>query len=115
MSKPKLLRPFINGKSIRAESSNSATSKFKHVLVNPTNAKPHNYFFYPTLSPEIQNAIEGAKSAQRLWASESPSHRAAVLRRAASIMSQDADRLAKMETLDTGRVIRETKYDICNL
>jgi len=113
MTKSKLLRPFINGKYTSAPPAASANIAPKHILLNPTNASPHKYQYHPTPSSQIQQALDCAKTAQQSWASStSPSHRASILRNAADIMAQNVELLSEMETFDTGRVIRETKYDI---
>ena len=104
----KVLTPFI------AKSTKDSLTKQgrKYTLINPVNAKPQNYHYYQTPSSELQYALECAKQAQESWASESPAHRASILRRAAAIMSGNKELLSEMETSDTGRVIRETKYDV---
>jgi len=107
--KHKILQPFINGKYLKAASANVVP---KHILINPTNGIPHNYQYQPTSSSHIQQALECAKHAQHSWASASPSHRASILQNAAQIMSENAGKLSELETNDTGRVIRETKFDI---
>ena len=113
MSKSRTLQPFINGEYLQlASTKTKVVSKPKHILINPSNARPHTYQYQTTSSTQIQKALECAKHAQRAWASTSPSHRATILRNAAHIMSKNVDLLSEMETLDTGRVIRETKYDI---
>ena len=84
----------------------------KHTLINPVTAKPQNYHYHQTTSSEIQHALECAKQAQISWAAESPQHRASILRTAATIMTQNKQILSEMETSDTGRVIRETRYDV---
>ena len=111
MKKAKLLRPFINGKHAAPASSTSSAAP-KHLLINPATATPQTHQYHPTPSSQIQEALHCAKHAQRSWALESPSHRASVLRNAAHIMSQSIDLLGEMESMDTGRPIRETKYDM---
>ncbi|MBO6725802.1 MAG: betaine-aldehyde dehydrogenase [Rhizobiaceae bacterium] len=56
----------------------------------------------------IELAIESAANAQREWARLKPVERGRVLRRAADILIQRNDYLARLETLDTGKAIQET-------
>lgn len=56
----------------------------------------------------IELAIESATSAQREWARLKPVERGRVLRRAADILLQRNEYLARLETLDTGKAIQET-------
>ncbi|WP_127524466.1 betaine-aldehyde dehydrogenase [Mesorhizobium sp. Z1-4] len=56
----------------------------------------------------IELAIESAASAQREWARLKPVERGRVLRRAADILLQRNEYLARLETLDTGKAIQET-------
>ncbi|KAL7496348.1 hypothetical protein ACHAWT_004586 [Skeletonema menzelii] len=111
MTTSKVLTPFIAKSTKDCLVANTKQGR-KYTLINPVNAKSHNYFYYQTQSAEIQHALECAKQAQESWASESPAHRASILRRAATIISQSKELLSELETSDTGRVIRETKYDV---
>ena len=108
-TKMKLLRPFINGRYVAGATASGAPEK---ILMNPTSATPRSTQYHDTTSDEIQHALACAKKSQLAWASESPSHRASILRKAADIMSNNVDLLGEMETSDTGRPIRETKYDV---
>lgn len=56
----------------------------------------------------IELAIESAANAQREWARLKPVERGRVLRRAADLLIQRNDYLARLETLDTGKAIQET-------
>mmetsp|Transcript_24071 Transcript_24071/g.48047 ORF Transcript_24071/g.48047 Transcript_24071/m.48047 type:complete len:521 (-) Transcript_24071:1996-3558(-) len=129
-----LLQPFIKGKSVHptasvfanglrnctamkspSSSSSSHDSSIlppKQKLINPATARPHDYYYHPTPSPQLQYALHSAKEAQIAWGERSPPERAAILRRAAEIMSKNVDLLREMETLDTGRTIKETEYDV---
>ena len=125
----KLLRPFISGKYLHPSASpppcastaiaSSTSNQQNHqssspqsiTLFNPSNATPHKTY-HPTPSSQLQHALHCAQTAQSTWGDMPPSHRAAILRNAAQIMSQNVDLLSEMETLDTGRVIRETQFDV---
>ncbi|WP_274424942.1 betaine-aldehyde dehydrogenase [Chelativorans sp. YIM 93263] len=56
----------------------------------------------------VELAVEAARSAQDAWARLRPIERGRVLRRAADILRERNDELARLETLDTGKAIQET-------
>lgn len=56
----------------------------------------------------VELAIEAARSAQASWARLKPLERGRILRRAADILRERNDELARLETLDTGKAIQET-------
>lgn len=57
----------------------------------------------------VAQAVQGAQEAQIAWAARRPAERAHVLRRAAQIITERAEDLAQLETLDTGKPIQETR------
>lgn len=59
----------------------------------------------------VERAIGAACGAQANWAKLKPVERGRVLRRAADILRERQAELARLETLDTGRVIQETLAD----
>lgn len=56
----------------------------------------------------IDAALAGAKAAQRAWAAMKPVERGRILRRAADLIRERGDALARLETLDTGKPLQET-------
>lgn len=56
----------------------------------------------------VERALASAKRAQGAWAAMKPVERARLLRRAAEIIRERGDELARLETLDTGKPIQET-------
>ena len=56
----------------------------------------------------VERAVASAKRAQGVWAAMKPVERARILRRAADIIRDRGDDLARLETLDTGKPIQET-------
>ncbi|MBB6012283.1 betaine-aldehyde dehydrogenase [Aquamicrobium lusatiense] len=56
----------------------------------------------------IELAIESARAAQAEWARLKPVERGRILRRAADILRERNEALARLETLDTGKAIQET-------
>ena len=111
MAKSKLLRSFIQGKKCHHLSSTSSAPTCPIVLLNPANATPHAHY-HPTQSAELTHALTFSQTAQKEWACTSPSHRSSVLRRAVDIVSHNIEALSKMETMDTGRPVRETECDV---
>ncbi|MBT1516471.1 betaine-aldehyde dehydrogenase [Bradyrhizobium sp. SRL28] len=59
----------------------------------------------------VERAIGAACAAQEKWAKLKPVERGRILRRAADILRERHAQLARLETLDTGRVIQETLAD----
>ncbi len=58
----------------------------------------------------IQQAINAAKAAQQEWAKRPGIERGRVLLRAAELLRQRNDEIARIETLDTGKAMQETLY-----
>lgn len=58
---------------------------------------------------QVASATEAAAAAQPAWAALRPIERARVLMRAAHIIRARGDELARLETLDTGKPIQETR------
>ncbi|EFL90033.1 betaine-aldehyde dehydrogenase [Ahrensia sp. R2A130] len=58
----------------------------------------------------IDQAIAAAQQAQPVWAAMSGAERGRVLIKAAQIMRERNDEIARIETLDTGKAIQETLY-----
>lgn len=56
----------------------------------------------------IDAALAAAKAAQVAWAALKPVERGRILRRAADLIRAQGDRLARLETLDTGKPLQET-------
>ncbi len=56
----------------------------------------------------IELAVEAARAAQCEWARRKPVERGRILRRAADLLRERNDQLARLETLDTGKAIQET-------
>jgi betaine-aldehyde dehydrogenase len=56
----------------------------------------------------VERALASARRAQGAWAAMKPVERARLLRRAAEIIRERGEELARLETLDTGKPIQET-------
>jgi betaine-aldehyde dehydrogenase len=57
---------------------------------------------------DVEAAISSANTAFLSWSSTTPIERARILQRAAALLRENNDELAKMETLDTGKPFSET-------
>lgn len=58
----------------------------------------------------IEQAISGAKAAQKAWAALGGTERGRILRRAADMIRERNRALSELETLDTGKPLSETLY-----
>ncbi|HEY5820185.1 MAG TPA: betaine-aldehyde dehydrogenase [Mesorhizobium sp.] len=56
----------------------------------------------------VELAVEAARAAQPAWARLKPIERCRILRRAADLLRERNEELARLETLNTGRAIQET-------
>ena len=56
----------------------------------------------------VELAVEAARAAQPAWARLKPIERCRILRRAADLLRELNEELARLETLNTGRAIQET-------
>jgi betaine-aldehyde dehydrogenase len=57
----------------------------------------------------VELAVESARAAQRDWARRRPVERGRILRKAADLLRARNEELARLETLDTGKPIQETR------
>ncbi len=57
---------------------------------------------------DVDRAVQAAARAQREWARWTPAERGRVLRRAAQLLRENVEEIARLESLDTGRPIQET-------
>eukprot|EP00924_Labyrinthula_sp_SR-Ha-C_P009650 maker-scaffold_22-snap-gene-2.51-mRNA-1 protein AED:0.01 eAED:0.01 QI:84/1/1/1/1/1/2/65/498 len=98
------LTSFINGEF--APISSQTTSRFS---VNYT-AKQIELFQVASASKEeVDRAIQTSLSAQKKWKQKSPTERSRVLNKIACKLTDLNDEIAYIETIDTSRVISETK------
>lgn len=58
---------------------------------------------------DVDSAVEAAQAAFPVWSKKSPAERAEVLLKIADAIDARADELARIETMDNGKPIRETK------
>jgi aldehyde dehydrogenase (NAD+) len=83
--------------------------------VNPYNGRA--WATAPLAGPEdVKNAVEAARRAlSGPWGSMSAAQRGALIRRLAALIEPHADELARIETTDNGKVIRETRGQMAGL
>ncbi len=69
---------------------------------------------FPAAAEEdVQRAVAAAKAAlSGPWRSVTPTQRGRILARTAALIREDAERLARIETLESGKPIREARGDI---
>jgi len=104
----------IHKNGVRTRYDNFIGGKF----VAPTNGKYFKDFspingallaeFAKSSAEDVELALDAAHAAKDAWASISSTERAAILNRIADRMEENLELLAKAETLDNGKPIRET-------
>jgi aldehyde dehydrogenase (NAD+) len=75
---------------------------------NPVTAEPWAEIARGT-QEDVDRAVAAASGAFAVWRKTSPSARAALLWRLADVISEHAEELAQLESLDIGKVIREMR------
>ncbi|MEF8833789.1 MAG: betaine-aldehyde dehydrogenase [Halofilum sp. (in: g-proteobacteria)] len=92
---------FIDGQWCDAESGETFDD------INPANGETIARIALAGAS-DVDRAVEAAARAQREWARWTGAERGRVLRRAAELLRERVDEIARLESLDTGRPIQET-------
>lgn len=94
---------FYDGKPQSASSGRTLHS------INPADAT--SLAELPVASPsDIDSAIESADRAFSSWSQTPPIARARILQKAAALLRERNDEIARVETLDSGKAYSETKY-----
>lgn len=101
MKLDKKYKLYINGKWV--ESSNKKTIQ----TINPANGEALAEISDAT-NKDVDFAIEAANKAFKKWKLITPNERAALLEKIAQIIEDNKEWLAKVETMDNGKPIRET-------
>lgn len=63
---------------------------------------------------DIEHAVQAAGRGLAVWSRTAPAGRCAVLNRMAALVREHADRLAVLETLDSGKTLTEARGDVVN-
>ncbi|KZZ89321.1 betaine aldehyde dehydrogenase [Ascosphaera apis ARSEF 7405] len=85
----------------------NATSGRTFQTINPATASPLADVDIASPS-DLEAAIRAAKTAFPVWSKTSPVERSKILLRAANLLRERNDEIAKVETLDTGKAYSET-------
>ena len=103
MPKLKEYKMYINGEWVDAENKKTFES------LNPENNEP--WAVVPEASAkDVDKAVQSAQKAfEGEWPKLFPKERAKYLRAIASQLRENAELLGKIETIDTGKLFRETK------
>jgi len=103
MSKLKEYKMYINGEWVDSENKKTFES------LNPENNEP--WAIVPEASAkDVDKAVQSAQKAfEGEWPKLFPKERAKYLRAIASQLRENAELLGKIETIDTGKLFRETK------
>jgi aldehyde dehydrogenase len=76
--------------------------------ISPVDGKPFTEVARST-KEDIDRAVESAWEAAKTWNKTSATERSNILNKIADVMEQNADHLARAETWDNGKAVRETK------
>ena len=79
-------------------------------LINPATELAGHTVVHTTLE-QVDDAVALASSAQKLWAALAPADRAAGLRRFASVVGDDMETLAQLETVNSGHPITQSRWE----
>ncbi|MED5248798.1 MAG: aldehyde dehydrogenase family protein, partial [Pseudomonadota bacterium] len=96
---------YINGEWVDAENGATFTS------VNP--ATGQTWAEVPEASEaDINRAVEAAHHAfsEGAWATMTPTARGKMLRRLAEVLAEHSEPLGRCETVDTGKLFKETRW-----
>lgn len=91
---------FINGAFLKGSGEGIAN-------IYPANGEAFMDIHWASDS-EIEQAIDAAKAGFEIWRKTPPAKRAQVLYKAAQILRERNDQIARLETLDTGKALQET-------
>lgn len=80
--------------------------------INPANTSEVVGTFQASNEEDVKLAIEAASQAFPSWAATAPSKRAAILNKAASLLEQDADKLAEELTREEGKHVKDAKNEV---
>lgn len=101
----KLYKNVVNGQLVEATNSN------KMDVINPATGQTFAQISMST-KEDVEYAVKSAKNAFKEWAALSAGQRAEYLRKIGDSFDQFGEELAKLETLDTGWVLRESLYGL---
>ena len=94
---------FIDGQWTGAENNQRFES------TNPENNKPWSSFPDATVN-DVNNAVAAAKNAFKSWSLSDVKIRAQYLRAIGDQLKNNAEHIGKIETIDSGKLLKETKF-----
>ncbi len=88
-----------------------SSDKKKFDSVNPSNGKVWSRIPEAT-KEDVERAIDSADQAFRTgpWSTMTPTDRGQCLRKLAALLSENSEYLGKIESIDTGKMLKETKW-----
>ncbi|MDT7864504.1 MAG: aldehyde dehydrogenase family protein [Thermoproteota archaeon] len=96
---------FINGNYVESSTGN------KIPVLNPANNEVIAYVAEAG-NEDVDKAIEAAKNAFKEWSKMDPTRRGRILYKIASLLRERSEELAKLETLNNGKPLRESTGDV---
>ena len=105
MAKPKSFQMLINGKWVAAGDGKKFPS------INPANGEVWAEIPEAT-EHDVDSAVQAAHHAftSGPWASASPTERGRYLRKFADLLAEKSGELGRVETIDTGKILTETRW-----
>ncbi|KAL4908431.1 hypothetical protein BDW74DRAFT_175113 [Aspergillus multicolor] len=102
---------FINNQYV------DSTSPTKLTVINPYNESPIPYHAHAASPADIDSAVSAARTAYKTtWASFTPAQRQVCMLKFADLVERDAERLAILESLPTGKPVSPTmQFDIAHM
>ncbi|TES93345.1 MAG: aldehyde dehydrogenase family protein [Candidatus Cloacimonadota bacterium] len=97
---------FIGGKWVESESKRTSENR------NPANWDEIVGIFPKSTAKDVEKAVEAAKKAFKSWRKVPVPKRGEILGRCGDIMVEKKEELAKLETREMGKVIKETRGDV---
>ena len=101
-----IYKNYINGKWI----SSSSGKTFKNI--NPANPTQILGKFQDSNKNDVDKAVQAAESAYESWSSLPAAKRGDILYRAAHLLKENKERLARIMTLEMGKVLKESRGDV---
>ncbi|PVB59889.1 NAD-dependent succinate-semialdehyde dehydrogenase [Labrenzia sp. 011] len=80
-------------------------------IINPANEEVLGQVAVASVS-DLQEAVEAAREGFRIWSRTSPEHRANVIMRAAALMRERQEEIARSITLENGKSLQEARLEV---
>ncbi len=96
---------YINGRWTKTSSGKTFNS------INPATEKSIGKF-HAGNDKDVKKAIDAAEDAYEKWSETPPPKRAEILLKAAQLLKENKERLAKLETIEMGKILSEARGDV---